>query len=175
MGRKRKVKKVGRPETPPGLKLTRPKVGRASPRGIRVPVPKLHYAGINKDNRRITVGQLAVLLWCLHQCSLDKDIGYLDAEYDLSYMMSNIFSKNVALTKLDLERLLWAGNLADLSGFFWSPDGRTFEEFIKPLLFSGEAFDRQWNLLLDLDGARKFRNKRRFIKKMLTTRYTKKE
>jgi len=174
MGRKRKTR-AGRPKAAPGLKITRPVVGRASPQGIRVPVPKLHYAGINKDSRRLTVGQLAVLLWCLHQCSIDSNMGYLDAEYDISYMMSNVFNKTVALNKLDLERLLWAGNLADSNGFFWSPDGRSFAEFIRPLLFDGEAFDRGWNLILDVNGARKFRDKRRFIRKMLTRRYTKKE
>lgn len=175
MGRKRKAR-AGRPVVPDTLKLNKPTVGKASPKGIRVPVPKLHYPGINKDTKRtLTVGQLAVLLWCLQQCSLDDNIGYLDAEHDLNYLMSEVFNKRVHLDKLDLERLLWAGNLAELHGFFVSPDGKSFEEFIRPMLFIGEAFDRQWNLLLDVDGARKFRNKRRFIKSMLTKRYSKKE
>jgi hypothetical protein len=134
---------------------------------IRTPVPKLNYPGFNQELlRTLTIGQLAVLLWHLYRCSKDPDIGYLDANITLSDLVATRLNKTIKLSKGMMERLLWAGNLSEQSGTWWSPDDKSFNEFIQPLLYDDEFFDRTWNLLLNKDQIKRVRNQNRFIKKV---------
>jgi|JI8StandDraft_1071087.scaffolds.fasta_scaffold404501_1 hypothetical protein len=147
------------------MKITKP--NRVSVQEIRVPVPKLNFPGFNIENlRTITIGQLAVLLWHLYRCANDPDIGYLDATVPLHDLVSRRLRKTVKLSKRDLEALLWAANMADKQGFFWSPDNKEFTEFIQPMLFSTEAFDRTWNILINTKEYNRIRNETRYIKKI---------
>jgi len=118
--------------------------------------------------RRITLHQAAILLWCLYQCALDDDLGYLDAETSMHAFLTKTLSQEIELYKLDLERLLHAGNVMDILGKFWSPDGKSFEEFISPILFKNEAYDRHWNLIIsDKHTASTLKKKGRIIKKLV--------
>lgn len=156
--------------------MSRTKPSRVSVQDIRVPVPKLSFPGFNRDNMRsVTVGQLAVLLWHLYRCANDPDIGYLDATVPLHELVTKRLKKVVNLNKRDLEALLWAANMADKNGFFWSPDSKEFTEFIQPLLFSDEAFDRTWNILINTKEYNRIRNETRYIKKVSGNTFTKRK
>ena len=57
-----------------------------------------------------------------------------------------------------LESMLWSANLMDEYGYFWHPDGLSFEGFVKQILGrvstrhkkgSGVYFDRTYNLIRD--------------------------
>ena len=140
---------------------------RNSIRDIRVPVPKLHYPGLSVDKMRIiTVGQLAVLLWHLYRCANDPEAGYLDADVDFSTLMTKRLNKTVNMPKADLEKLLWAGNMAEQLGFWWSPDNKSFIEFIRPMIFAKEAYDRTWCRLVPLEENKRIRNQQRYIKRI---------
>lgn len=135
---------------------------------VRVPVPKEHFPGFNSETMRVmTVGQLAVLLWHLYRCANDPEAGYLDANTDLTTLLTRKLNKTIKLSKRDLESLLWAGNMADKLGFWWSPDNKTFSQFIQPLLFKNELFDTTWNLLLDTRRYKRLRSETRYIKKQV--------
>ena len=144
---------------------TRP--SRLTTQEIRVPVPKLIIPGFNQEKLRyVTIGQLAVLLWHLYRCANDPDIGYLDATISMHELIKKRLNKSVVMPKRDLEALFWAANMADKHGFFWSPDNKSFIDFIQPMLFTGEAFDRTWNILINTKEYNRIRNETRYIKKV---------
>lgn len=143
------------------------KPSRSTTQEIRVPVPKLNFPGLNQDRLRYaTLGQLAVLLWHLYRCANDPDIGYLDANVSLEDLIKKRLNKRVVVSKRDMEAMLWAANMADQHGFFWSPDNKKFTEFIQPLLYSNEAFDRTWNILINTKEYNRIRNETRYIKRV---------
>ena len=151
------------------------KVSRKSIKDKRVPVPKLNYPGLNIDlHRSMTVGQLAVLLWHTYRCVNDPDAGYLDAHITLNELVTKHLNRNIKMTKGMLERLLWGANISDQLGSWWSPDNKSFEQFIQPLLYPDEVFDRTWNNLLDKKQSKRVRNQQRFIKKVTKPVKTKK-
>lgn len=142
------------------------KAVRNTIKDIRTPVPTLRFPGYNSELlRTITVSQLAILLWHIYRCANDPEAGYLDANTDLTNLLTKKLSKTIKLRKRELESLLWAGNIAEKLGFWWTPDNKNFNSFIQPMLFANEAFDRDWNLLLDLKSHKRIRNETRYIKK----------
>ena len=147
---------------------------RLTTQDIRVPVPKLNSPGFNQERlRSLTIAQVAVLLWHIYKCANDPDIGYLDANTRLEELVTKKLSGSVRINKRELESLLWAANMAEMQEFFWSPDNKSFKEFIQPLLFRNEAFDRTWNLLIDTKEYNRIRNETRYIKKIISGKHNK--
>lgn len=133
---------------------------------IRVPVRVNKAPGYHEENMRtLSIGQLATLLWALFRCANDPEIGYLDAHLSLTEFLDNRLGRSIKIKKEDLQRLLWAGNQADKHGFFWSPNNKTFDEFVAPLIWPGEVFDKYINLLVKENEAKNIKNKLRFVKR----------
>jgi hypothetical protein len=148
--------------------LPKPITAAANPKGIRMPLQASKTPSpLSLEYRSLTITQLAVLVWCLYKTANDESLGYLDASTSLASFVHQNLNRKVTLPKMDLERLLYAGNVADMTGFFWSPDGKDFANFVSQIIGKNEVYDRQWNLILNKREGERFRNIRRYIRKLI--------
>ncbi len=137
--------------------------------GIRIQVPNVKFAdrSAKYNERRVSMGQLAVLLWCLYRTARDSDVGYNDCEMSLHTLNKILNRKFLSLTNLNLERLLYAANEADKLGYFWNPGGLKFADFIAPMLGPNEVFDREWNFIIKKEDKGRIRKNSRYIKSLV--------
>ena len=100
-------------------------------------------------NRKLSVklSDIMVLMYHLHMANDRAGIGFEDADYTIEEIMVEL-EKAAPLLKDVLERALWSCNLMDEAGYFWHPDGITFDSFIRRLLKGRARFDKRYNLIL---------------------------
>jgi hypothetical protein len=119
---------------------------------IRIPVGNIRYPpnkkGVSPNIRKITIGQLAVMLGHYYKVASDPDIGHLDADVTLEKFLGQKLNRSVPIYREDLEKLLWATNIANTAGYYWSPDGKNYKKFIEDILIKEEEyFDYENNLI----------------------------
>jgi len=132
---------------------------------VRVPLRSLPSPLVapGADKRYISLPQLTVMLWHLYRCANDPDAGYLDADEDLNHFVYNRIDQDINIDRYTLERLLWAGNMADQLGFWWSFDNKSYSQFVKNFLAEGEVFDLATNRIITPKDFRAVKDKNRYI------------
>lgn len=83
---------------------------------------------------KLTLLELTVLLYHMHRgAQLEDKVGFEDCEHTLQSLTKLLSPKRTVVPKAALESALWSCNLMDEIGEWWSPDGRTFDQFLSDL------------------------------------------
>ena len=114
----------------------------------------------NKDNLlknrySVTNLEVAILLLHLHAGNyLPDEIGFEDNENTIQGVTRECDTRISQLSREILESALWSANLMDEAGYFWSPYGETFDQFVRRIANRGVSsfdkdkiyFDRVYNV-----------------------------
>ena len=93
---------------------------------------------------KVTLEDLAVLIFNVHLGLQNKEIGFEDAYNHVNEILGEV-DRPVKLKREHVESMLWSANLLDERGEFWHPRGMSFEKFTKRL-GRKKLFDRRYNL-----------------------------
>lgn len=96
--------------------------------------------------RKVTLLQLAILLFHVHRGATDDQVGFEDAQETLDTLTRKL-NRPVHSNPVLLESALWSANLLDEQGKWWHPHGLTFDEFVVQLLGRKVKFDKIYNLI----------------------------
>jgi hypothetical protein len=92
---------------------------------------------------------IAVMMWHLQLAAKDPDIGHNDADFDLKTLCALMRTKQPCrINTIAIESALYSCNLMDEAGKFWHPEGKSFDEFLKDMVFVSRQhgnYDRFYN------------------------------
>lgn len=101
--------------------------------------------------RRITVKQLALLIYHFYVTVDNPAIGFEDADQTAAAFQAEL-NQTVEISDEILEKLLWHLTLAFEENMYWNPAEETIDTFIKGLLEKDESFDKLFCLILNKKG-----------------------
>jgi hypothetical protein len=100
----------------------------------------------------ISVSNLMVLYFNLYQAKNDPDIGFVDSDNSLGYIMRNIDDHKMTIKPHELESLLYACVLLAEKDSFWHPKHLKVDTFVSRVLHHQQLkfyFDKIYCLLRD--------------------------
>ncbi len=86
------------------------------------------------DRLRLSVLDLAILLFHVHRGTEIEQVGFEDCERTLQQLTAALEPKRVFVPRECVESALWSANLMDEVGEFWHPQGTGFDKWVRKIL-----------------------------------------
>lgn len=87
------------------------------------------------------------VVWSFLRSTQEKDIGHIDCEYSYLRFLKALNNIRVHIPRNILERALCCANFLDEKGKFEHPLGITFDTLLAKILYRGERYDKDFNLI----------------------------
>lgn len=94
---------------------------------------------------KVSILNLAVLLYNIHKGAAHDKVGFVDADNTLNSLTRSLEGQ-ISVPTTDLESALWSCNLMCENEEFWHPRDETFNQFVKSVL-KGLRFDKKYNII----------------------------
>lgn len=108
---------------------------------------------VRRDGKQIQIkmSDLLVLMYHLQMGASLPAVGFEDADNTINFIMKEL-QRSASFNIHLIESALWSCNLMDELGYFWHPENRSFNSFLKRMLINKNyKFDKMYNLLLESD------------------------
>lgn len=109
---------------------------------------------LEKQYRKVTVQQLAVLLYHFYIGVTDPDIYYMDSDESAEKFYQRL-EQEVEIDLETLEKLLWYLTAAYESDRYWNPADIPYEQFTKTVAKQGDNYNQLLSLILEKSKMRK--------------------